>query len=329
MGAGREPRQSGAGARPESGGEAGAEPTVGGASSPSLGLGSTKRQHRLCRAKSRRDLSSDARSERLGLYGAGPGGAEPTGDRAGVGSEWRRAGSGAGFSARGRGRGGARAQTVSASSQCYDARAGGGAQEGRTGARGRGLAALGDWPKWCAAACDDRSASAAPLGARAGGRRSPRQRKRVPELCGARTPSILDPGFNMSVPPPPHARRVRSRYPPFCLLRACGQVPVPPRAPSLCLWFPPRACRTTPTQSQAPEAPHPHNSTVCHPLGGRGKPKHRRDSASSEDLGAPPIVGWVGTERVKPGGKIEVPGLEADPGASVLLVKGCCSCEGN
>lgn len=124
---GRELRQSGAGARPESGGEAGAEPTGGGACPPSLGLGNTRRQHRLRRAKSRRDLSGDARSETLGLHGAGPGGAEPTGDGAGVGSEWRRAGSRAGFSALGRGRGGARVQTESASRQCYDAWAGGGA----------------------------------------------------------------------------------------------------------------------------------------------------------------------------------------------------------
>lgn len=86
---------------------------------------------------------------------------------------------------------------------------------------------------------------------------------------------------HVSTAPTPCAA-FRPHYPPrSCLLRACGQVPVPPRAPSLCLWFPPRACRTTPTQSQAPEAPLPDNSTVCHPLGGRGKPRHRRDSASS------------------------------------------------
>lgn len=145
MGAeGQEPRQSRAGATPESGGEAGAEPTGGGVCPPSSGLGSTRRQHRLRRAKSRRDLSGDAGSDGLGLYGAGPGGAEPPGDGAGVGSKWRRAGRRAGFRAPGRGRGGARLQTEPASSQCYDARSGGGAQEGHTGARGRGLATPGD-----------------------------------------------------------------------------------------------------------------------------------------------------------------------------------------
>lgn len=48
----------------------------------------------------------------------------------------------------------------------------------------------------------------------------------------------------------------------------------------------------------------------------------------SENPGAPPTVGWVGTEGVKPAGKPGVPGLEADLGASSLWVKGCRCCGG-
>lgn len=64
--------------------------------------------------------------------------------------------------------------------------------------------------RWSAAGGDGCSASAAPLGASAerGKNQSQSQSQRDTEPCGVRTRSIPEPGVNMSVLLPPHARRV-------------------------------------------------------------------------------------------------------------------------
>lgn len=98
-----------------------------------------------------------------------------------------------------------------------------------------------------------------------------------------RSQDVEHPGAQLqhvSTVPSPRAACLSSLSPRFCTLCACGQVALPSRTPSLCLWFPPRACRATPTQGRAPEA-HTQNSMVCDPLGGRGNPRHRRNWGAS------------------------------------------------
>lgn len=97
-----------------------------------------------------------------------------------------------------------------------------------------------------------------PEGARFGSARSLH-----PEHPGARLQHV-------STAPSPSAPCQSSLSPVLC----------PPHMLSLCLWFPPRACRDTPTQSQVPKVPYPQKSMVYGPLGGRGKPRHRRNSAA-------------------------------------------------
>lgn len=112
---------------------------------------------------------------------------------------------------------------------------------------GAGPGRPGDSKPWCAANRDGGSASAAPLGASAGRRRSLSQRQRDPDLCGARTPSILEPSCSMLVPPPPHVWRIHPRCPPrFCPIPACVQVAMRPRRP-------PCDCGSLPEHAE----PHP------------------------------------------------------------------------
>lgn len=221
----------------------------------------------------------------------------------------------------GRGRGGARAETGSGWARCYDALNRGRSLSGDARRRGGGwrpresldqVGRCGPRRLHCvrrtARGQRGRSEESKPQSEKPASAERGRGASRILASTCQYLPLPTRSVLVLTVSRPPHA---------------CGpQVAVPPRTPSLRLSFPPRACRATPTQSQAPEAPPPtppKNSMVCHPLGGRGKLRHRRALPPlREDTGAPPTVGGVGTERVKPAGKSGAPSLGADPGASSL-----------
>lgn len=106
-------------------------------------------------------------------------------------------------------------------------------------------------------------------------------------------------------------------------LRSSGYAPR--RPPCICGSLPEHA-EPHPPRAKLPKSPLPKLHDLD-PLGGREKPRHKgflflRTQESR------PQVGWAGTEGVNPTGKPGVPGLEADPGASFLPVKGCVCCGG-
>lgn len=111
------------------------------------------------------------------------------------------------------------------------------------------------WTRWGAEGRDRCSASAAPLGASAVGRKSPNHRARETGQRGARTRSIPDLGFNMSVPPPSHAKRVNPRY-----------LPSAPRVRSSSGYAAPHALPASVIPSQSmPSHAHPESSSRSTP----------------------------------------------------------------
>lgn len=176
-----------------------------------------------------------------------------------------------------------------------------------------------------AAEDDGCSATAAPLGASAGGQKSPNHTDSEKPTRAERARGASRRSLASACQYPSHVPYVSPHCPRSApCVRSSGSNAVPHPLPASVSAFSRRACRATPTQSQAAEAPSPKKLHGLSPTRREGETKPQKTlSPLPEDTGAPPIVGGVGTEGVKSAGKPGTPGLGVDPGVYSLLAQSC------